>query len=226
MRKCVQPSLRGAKRRSNPALSLRLLDCFASLAMTFHPRRPGLRAETPGVSALALIATPCVLVSALRWTPFLTTKAWGYYGSRRKAGTTAVGGASSSMSLRGVGGYDGGGRAGNPQSVQERCSKATPPPAPIPSMPEKAQPASMPWKRSKGLPPRHDCCVAATLGEDLTLITGSSCPRRFLATPLHEIIFRRTNRPPTRGSVGKSAGETGSRWTPRPTSRGSCRAVT
>jgi hypothetical protein len=96
---------------------------------------------------------------------------------------------------------------------------------PIPSMPQKAQPESMLWKRSKGLPPGHDCCVTATLGEDLTLITGSSCPRRFLATPLHEIIFRRTNRPPTRGSVGKSAGETGSRWTPRPTSRGSCRAV-
>ena len=91
---------------------------------------------------------------------------------------------------------------------------------------KKAHPESLPWKRSKWLPPRHDCCGAATLGEDLTLITGSSCPRRFLATPLHEIIFRRTNRPPTRGSVGKSAGETGSRWTPRPTSRGSCRAVT
>jgi hypothetical protein len=123
-------------------------------------------------------------------------------------------------------GDDGGGRAGNPRSVQARCPNTTRPPGLIPSMPAKAQLESMLWKRSKGLPPGHDCCATATLGEDLTLITGSSCLRRFLATPLHEIIFRRTNRPPTRGSVGKSAGETGSRWTPRPISRGSCRAVT
>jgi hypothetical protein len=115
---------------------------------------------------------------------------------------------------------------GPSRSVQRGCPKAAPPPGPIPSTPEKAQLECMLWKRSKGLPSGHDCCVVATLGEDLTLITGSSCPRRFLATPLHEIIFRRTNRPRTRGSVGKSAGETGSRWTPRPTSRGSCRAVT
>jgi hypothetical protein len=76
--------------------------------------------------------------------------------------------------------------------VAERAARpprATPPPA-DPSTPAKAQLESTPWKRSKGLPPGNDCCAAATPGEDLTLITGSSCPRRFLATPLHEIIFR------------------------------------
>jgi hypothetical protein len=46
------------------------------------------------------------------------------------------------------------------------------------------------WKRSKGLLWRNDCCVMATPDEDLTLITGSSHPRRFLATPLYEIMFR------------------------------------
>jgi hypothetical protein len=35
----AQPSLRGGRRRSNPGLALRLLDCFASLAMTVV--RPG-----------------------------------------------------------------------------------------------------------------------------------------------------------------------------------------
>jgi hypothetical protein len=44
---------------------------------------------------------------------------------------------------------------------------------------------------SKWLPSGHDCCVAATLSEDLTLIPASSCMRRFLATPLDEIILRR-----------------------------------
>jgi hypothetical protein len=35
---------------------------------------------------------------------------------------------------------------------------------------------------------RHDCCLRATVPEDLTFISGCLCPRRFLATPLHEII--------------------------------------
>jgi hypothetical protein len=35
---------------------------------------------------------------------------------------------------------------------------------------------------------RHDCCLTATLSEDLTVIAASSCARRFLATPLDEII--------------------------------------
>jgi hypothetical protein len=30
--------------------------------------------------------------------------------------------------------------------------------------------------------------LAATVAEDLTLITAGSCLRRFLATPLHEIM--------------------------------------
>src|SRR5258708_4055484 len=42
--------------------------------------------------------------------------------------------------------------------------------------------------RQKWLPPRHDCCLAATLTEDLTVIPARSCARRFLATPLHEIV--------------------------------------
>jgi hypothetical protein len=41
------------------------------------------------------------------------------------------------------------------------------------------------------LPRSHDCGLAATVPEDLTLITAGSCLRRFLATPLHEIILRR-----------------------------------
>jgi hypothetical protein len=35
---------------------------------------------------------------------------------------------------------------------------------------------------------RHDCCSNTTFGEHLTLIPASRCLRRFLATPLHEII--------------------------------------
>jgi hypothetical protein len=35
---------------------------------------------------------------------------------------------------------------------------------------------------------RHDSCFGATVPEDLTFISGCSRPRRFLATPLHEII--------------------------------------
>jgi hypothetical protein len=43
--------------------------------------------------------------------------------------------------------------------------------------------AQGPW-----LLPRNDCCWVATLSEDLTVIQASSCARRFLATPLDEII--------------------------------------
>jgi hypothetical protein len=38
------------------------------------------------------------------------------------------------------------------------------------------------------VPQRHDCCLTATPREDLTLIAATSRPRRFLATPLDEII--------------------------------------
>jgi hypothetical protein len=44
------------------------------------------------------------------------------------------------------------------------------------------------WRFAKWLPPGHDCVPAATLTEDLTVIAASSCARRFLATPLDEII--------------------------------------
>jgi hypothetical protein len=44
---------------------------------------------------------------------------------------------------------------------------------------------------AKWLPLRHDCCLTATVNEDLTVISASSCARRFLATPLDEIILRR-----------------------------------
>src|ERR1700675_1240892 len=42
--------------------------------------------------------------------------------------------------------------------------------------------------RNTWLPPRNDCCVLATVPEDLTVPAAGSCLRRFLATPLHEII--------------------------------------
>jgi hypothetical protein len=38
------------------------------------------------------------------------------------------------------------------------------------------------------LPRRHNCDFAATLTEDLTVAAATSCARRFLATPLREII--------------------------------------
>jgi hypothetical protein len=38
------------------------------------------------------------------------------------------------------------------------------------------------------LPLRHDCCADATVLEHLTVSTSNPCLRRFLATPLHEII--------------------------------------
>jgi len=40
----------------------------------------------------------------------------------------------------------------------------------------------------KRLLPCHDCCPVATLSEDLTVSTATPCARRFLATPLDEII--------------------------------------
>jgi hypothetical protein len=43
-------------------------------------------------------------------------------------------------------------------------------------------------KFQKGLLGSNDCCMVATVSEDLTLIQARSCLRRFLATPLHEII--------------------------------------
>jgi hypothetical protein len=35
----------------------------------------------------------------------------------------------------------------------------------------------------------NECCVNATLVEHLTLKAGNSCLRRYLATPLDEIIL-------------------------------------
>jgi cytochrome P450 PksS len=43
--------------------------------------------------------------------------------------------------------------------------------------------------RHRSLPPRHDCCVVATVPEHLTVFRGPPCMRRFLATPLYEMIF-------------------------------------
>jgi hypothetical protein len=40
-----------------------------------------------------------------------------------------------------------------------------------------------------GLPPGNGCCVDATLIEHLTLKAGNPCLRRYLATPLDEIIL-------------------------------------
>jgi hypothetical protein len=39
------------------------------------------------------------------------------------------------------------------------------------------------------LPQGNECCVSATLIEHLTLKAGSPCLRRYLATPLDEIIL-------------------------------------
>ena len=55
---------------------------MTALSRDLSTRRPGLRAGTPSVSAIALIAAPCRRVSALGWTPFSATKVRGY-GSRR-----------------------------------------------------------------------------------------------------------------------------------------------
>src|SRR4051812_9640130 len=41
------------------------------------------------------------------------------------------------------------------------------------------------------LPGRHNRVLAATLTEDLTAASATSCARRYLATPLHEISLRR-----------------------------------
>jgi hypothetical protein len=40
------------------------------------------------------------------------------------------------------------------------------------------------------LPGCNDCCLPATIREDLTVIRPGTCARRFLATPLDEIILR------------------------------------
>src|ERR1700733_3200819 len=56
----------------------------------------------------------------------------------------------------------------------------------------------------KWLPPRHDCCPPATPSEDLTVIPASPCARRFLATPLDEIIPRRLTANGAREGEGKS----------------------
>ena len=84
------------------------------------------------------------------------------------------------------------------------------------------------------LPRRNDCCGFTTYREHLALATGASCLRRFLATPLHEMMFRKEvwatasgGREPFRGSaVNKMAEETSERWTPRPISRTGFQAVT
>jgi hypothetical protein len=85
----------------------------------------------------------------------------------------------------------------------------------------------------QGLLLRHDCCLGATVPEDLTFISGCSCPRRFLATPLHEIILHKLKTTARAGDgrlrfpwfekrrLGKQVRE----WTPRPISRKDCRAV-
>ena len=46
----------------------------------------------------------------------------------------------------------------------------------------------VPLKLLEGLQCRNECCLPATLHEDLTLVQTHSCIRRFLATPLYEII--------------------------------------
>jgi hypothetical protein len=46
------------------------------------------------------------------------------------------------------------------------------------------------------LPRRHDCCRPATIREDLTVIRPGACARRFLATPLNEIILLRLKATP------------------------------
>jgi hypothetical protein len=40
----------------------------------------------------------------------------------------------------------------------------------------------------QGLPARNGCCADATVPEHLACNRPSACPRRFFATPLHEII--------------------------------------
>jgi hypothetical protein len=45
--------------------------------------------------------------------------------------------------------------------------------------------------------------MEATVPEHLTVAAGSSCARRFLATPLHEIILRRLNGHGAREGEGK-----------------------
>ena len=40
------------------------------------------------------------------------------------------------------------------------------------------------------LPSRNECCGLATVDEHLSSAAAGSCSRRFLATPLNEMIFR------------------------------------
>src|SRR5215472_3678485 len=78
------------------------------------------------------------------------------------------------------------------------------------------------WKRPKAvqpsrpsvnewLPSRNECCGLATVGEHLASVGAGSCLRRFLATPLHEMIFRRRNgRKPPAKARGTDQGLPGS----------------
>jgi hypothetical protein len=75
-------SLRGAKRRSNPALSLRLLDCFAIARNDVPPTSSRPTSRDPSVNANAFIAAARTRVRVMRPMPFVTTNARGY-GSRR-----------------------------------------------------------------------------------------------------------------------------------------------
>ena len=54
------------------------------------------------------------------------------------------------------------------------------------------------------LPLRHDCCSPATLSEHLTVIPPSPCARRYLATPLDEIIPSKAEGHGAREGEGKS----------------------
>jgi hypothetical protein len=51
-------------------------------------------------------------------------------------------------------------------------------------------PAAEEW-----LPQRNDCCAIATIREHLAAAVPGSCSRRFLATPLHEMMFLESFQP-------------------------------
>src|ERR1700757_2238641 len=87
----------------------------------------------------------------------------------------------------------------------------------------------------KWLLPCHVCCMLATVGEHLASPGAPIASRRFLATPLHEMMFHRRHWPRPQNRTGtfsrfrhltRGAVETELRWTPRPTSKKGCRAVT
>jgi hypothetical protein len=78
----TRASLRGAKRRSNPALSLRLLDCFAIARNDVPPTSSRPTSRDPSVNAIAFIAAARTRVRVMRPMPSVTTNARGY-GSRR-----------------------------------------------------------------------------------------------------------------------------------------------